>query len=87
MADLKMETGWKPGLEGVVAATTRLSCVDGQRGDLILAGFPVETIAPRATFEEMLFLRIWHAFDDAHSLAQGDITRQRNRSKLALPNI
>lgn len=46
------------GLEGVVAATTRLSSVDGEAGVLLLAGFPVEEIAPRATFEEMVHL-LW----------------------------
>ncbi len=46
------------GLEGVVAATTRLSSVDGEAGELLLAGFPVEEIAPRASFEEMVHL-LW----------------------------
>ncbi|HYU35309.1 MAG TPA: citrate synthase/methylcitrate synthase [Thermoanaerobaculia bacterium] len=49
----------KEGLEGVVAATTRLSSVDGEAGVLLLAGFPVEEVAPRATFEEMTWL-LWH---------------------------
>lgn len=44
------------GLENVVAATTRLSDVDGERGRLILAGCPVEDIAGRVTFEDTLFL-------------------------------
>jgi citrate synthase len=47
-----------PGLEGVVAADTALSSVDGERGELILAGYRVEDIAPRATFEEMTHL-LW----------------------------
>ena len=47
------------GLEGVVAAQTRLSLVDGQRGVLVIAGFPVEEIAPKASFEEMVFL-LWN---------------------------
>ena len=47
------------GLEGVVAAATRLSSVDGEAGVLLLVGFPVEEIAPRATFEEMTWL-LWH---------------------------
>jgi citrate synthase len=47
------------GLEGVVAATTRLSDVDGERGELIIAGFPVEEIAAHATFEETTWL-LWH---------------------------
>ena len=49
----------KEGLEGVVAATTRLSSVDGEAGVLLLAGFPVEEVAPRASFEEMVWL-LWH---------------------------
>lgn len=48
-----------PGLQGVVAAKTRLSSVDGQRGELIIAGFPLEEIAPNATFEEMVYL-LWN---------------------------
>jgi citrate synthase len=48
------------GLEGVVAASTRLSLVDGAAGRLILAGYPVEEIAPQATFEEMAHL-LWAA--------------------------
>ena len=54
-----MDTQTKQGLEGVVAATTRLSSVDGEAGVLLLAGFPVEEIAPRATFEEMTWL-LWN---------------------------
>ena len=30
-----------PGLQGVVAAETNLSSVDGLKGELIIAGFPV----------------------------------------------
>ena len=40
------------GLEGVVAAETSLSMVDGERGELIIAGYLVEDLAPNATFEE-----------------------------------
>jgi citrate synthase len=56
-----------PGLEGVVAATTSLSDVDGERGELTIAGFPVGELAAHATFEEAVWL-LWH----------GDLpTRQR----------
>ena len=47
------------GLEGVVAATTRLSHVDGERGELIIAGYPIAELAPRASFEETTWL-LWH---------------------------
>src|SRR3954464_9843996 len=47
------------GLEGVVAASTRLSHVDGERGELIIAGFPLAELAAHATFEETTYL-LWH---------------------------
>jgi citrate synthase len=50
---------FRPGLEGVVAAETTLSHVDGQKGELIIAGYDVEEIAPNATFEEATYL-LWH---------------------------
>lgn len=51
--------GFKPGLEGVIAAETTLSHVDGQKGELIIGGFRLETLAPQATFEEVVYL-LWH---------------------------
>jgi len=64
------EPTFKPGLEGVVAAETRLSSVDGLAGELVIAGFPLEEIAPQATFEEMVFL-LWNdRLPDAKELAQ-----------------
>ncbi len=47
------------GLEGVVAAETKLSQVDGERGELIIAGYRVDDLAPNATFEEVVWL-LWN---------------------------
>ena len=60
------------GLEGVIAAETRLSDVDGERGRLILCGHDVEELALRATFAEAcaLFLDC-SAADAAAGLARG----------------
>jgi citrate synthase len=44
------------GLEGIVAAATRLSHVDGEAGQLTLAGYAVEDLAPHASFEEVAYL-------------------------------
>jgi citrate synthase len=44
------------GLEDVVAATTRLSDVDGERGRLVLAGHAVEDVAGRIPFEDAVYL-------------------------------
>ena len=49
---------YRPGLEGVVAAETSLSLVDGQNGRLIIAGYALEDIAAHASFEEVAFL-LW----------------------------
>src|SRR4051812_37468707 len=46
------------GLDGVVAAETTLSMVDGTRGELVIAGFPVAELALNATFEETVWL-LW----------------------------
>jgi citrate synthase len=50
----------KPGrnLDGVVAAQTRLSHVDGQAGQLFIAGYALEELAGRVTFEELAHL-LW----------------------------
>jgi len=44
------------GLDDIVAASTRLSEVDGEAGRLTIAGYPVDDLAPAATFEEVAFL-------------------------------
>ena len=43
----------------MVTAETRLSDVDGEAGELIIAGFPVEELAGLASFEEVVYL-LWH---------------------------
>ena len=58
----------KPGLEGVIAAETQLSRVDGERGELILAGFPVEVLAPVARFEETMHLFLKGGLPSARQL-------------------
>ena len=54
-----MATKVIPGLEGVAAAETRLSYVDGLAGQLTIGGHPLMELAPNATFEEAAFL-LWH---------------------------
>jgi 2-methylcitrate synthase len=44
------------GLEEVVAASTRLSDVDGKAGRLWYVGYTIEDLATRATFEEVVHL-------------------------------
>ena len=51
-----MANGKGKGLEGVVAAQTRISDVDGQQGRLFYAGFDIADLARYATFEETVYL-------------------------------
>jgi citrate synthase len=60
------------GLEGVVAATTELSEVDGERGELVIAGYRIGDLAAHATFEETTWL-LWNG--NLPSAAQLDAFR------------
>ena len=60
----------KRGLDGVVAAQTRLSHVDGLAGELIIGGYELKELAGRVTFEEA-----------AHLLWRGSLP---NRDELAM---
>jgi citrate synthase len=77
MSDIKTQ-----GLEGVVAATTRLSSVDGEAGELLIAGFPGEELAPRALFEETTWL-LWNG--SLPMTDQQDAFRRRLAGQRALP--
>lgn len=78
--DANLMPTFSPGLEGVVAAQTRLSSVDGQAGELIIAGYPLEEIASRATFEEMVYL-LWNdALPNSRELNAFEQALKRSRS-------
>jgi len=59
------------GLDGVVAAQTRLSHVDGQAGQLIIGGYRLEELAGKVSFEEA-----------AHLLWQGRLPNAAERTAL-----
>ena len=47
------------GLEGIVANTTRLSDVLGDKGQLIYAGYDINELAGKVSFEEVIYL-LWN---------------------------
>jgi citrate synthase len=47
------------GLEGIIAAETELSLVDGEKGLLIYRGYEAKELALRVSFEEAAYL-LWH---------------------------
>ena len=74
--------GVTQGLDGVVAAATRLSHVDGEAGKLTLAGYPVEDLAPHASFEEVAHLFLYGRLP---ALAERAAFGQELARKRALP--
>ena len=56
------------GLEGVVAAETKLCDLDGGHGRLAYAGYDIEDLARRATFEEVCHLLWWGELPTAAQL-------------------
>lgn len=47
------------GLRGVVAASSSIGDVDGEKGELIYQGLNIHDLADNSTFEEVIFL-LWH---------------------------
>lgn len=50
---------YKPGLEGIPAAKSSISHVDGQKGILEYRGIRIEELATKSTFLETAYLLIW----------------------------
>ncbi|MGF1507364.1 MAG: citrate synthase [Anaerolineae bacterium] len=60
---------FSPGLKGVIAAQTRLSHIDGERGQLTIGGCSLDDLAPNATYEEALYLLLNDRLPTAAQLA------------------
>jgi citrate synthase len=75
-----VSTPFVAGLDGVVAAHTSISGVDGQKGELVIRGFRIEELAPSATFEETVYL-LWNdALPDAGNLERFRIQLAAHRT-------
>lgn len=70
------------GLEGIVAFSTSKSFIDGQKGELIYAGYNIDSLAENATFEEVCFL-LWN--DRLPNQAELDDLKKKLTSRRALP--
>lgn len=60
---------YKPGLEGIPAAKSSISHVDGQTGILEYRGIRIEELAAKSTFLETSYLLIWGALPTKDELA------------------
>lgn len=70
---------FQPGLEGIPAAQSQVSFVDGQVGKLEYRGVPIEALAEKSNFLETAYLLIWGEFPKADDLElfQEEITHHR----------
>jgi citrate synthase len=70
------------GLEGIVANSTRLSDVLGEKGQLIYAGYDINELAGKVSYEEIVHL-LWHG----HLPSRKELTDLENnlRSRRDLP--
>ncbi len=59
---------YRPGLEGIPAAQSAVSFVDGQAGRLEYRGIPIEELAAKSTFLETSYLLIWGKLPTAEEL-------------------
>jgi citrate synthase len=73
-------------LDNVVAATTRLSQVDGEAGRLTIAGYAVDDLAPHASFEEVAYLLLHGALPAPVELVRfsADLAARRTLPPAAL---
>jgi citrate synthase len=61
---------FRPGLEGIPAAESSVSCVDGQQGILEYRGIRIEELAEKSTFLETSYLLIWGKLPTSQELAE-----------------
>ena len=74
----------KRGLDGVVAAQTRLSQVDGLAGELIIGGYELKELAGKVSFEEAAYM-LWHG--TLPNAAQFAELRREIAANRALPAV
>jgi citrate synthase len=70
MSTSESETTYTKGLEGIIAARTRLSDVRGDIGQLIYCGYDINELAGRVSYEEVVHLLFHNRLPDATELAE-----------------
>ena len=71
------------GLEGVIAAITSTSCIDGEEGILIYRGIPIQVMAKNSTFEETAYFLLFGKLPTRTELDYfiGDLKEHRTLSE------
>lgn len=75
----------KAGLQDVVIAQSRISAIDGQKGELIYAGINIHELAENAIFEEVVFLLLHRRLPNKKEL--DDLTGRLQEKRAVPPDI
>jgi citrate synthase len=73
------EIAFSKGLDGVIAAESTKSYVDGLGGRLVYHGHPIEELAEKSTFEEVFFMLLYDRLPTAGEL--GEFTSRMKRER------
>ena len=72
-----MNNATSSGLEGMTVAETLLSHVDGEKGELLIRGYPIETFATKFGFEEAAFTLLFGETSNSFSAFCSDLKEAR----------
>ncbi len=73
------------GLEGIVAAISSISAIDGMEGKLIYRGIPIESLAKYSTFEETAYLILYGKLPKKNEL--DDFTKKLKNAREIPGNV
>ncbi len=82
------EIKYAKGLEGVIAAISGISFIDGDQGILVYRGFSIETLAKHSNYEEIVYLLIHGELPTRHELEELSNKLKEYRScEMIMPSI
>ena len=70
---------YREGLEGVVAALSMISSIDGENGILLYRGIPIEQLAEHSTFEETSYFLLYGSLPQRQELVEFENKLQSRR--------
>ena len=76
------ELNFPRGLEGVIAAATKISFIDGQKGLLLYRGIPIEEIVEKSFFEETMYFMLYDKWPTQEEL---DDLKKKLKENMDIP--
>jgi len=82
------EIKYAKGLEGVIAAISGISFIDGDQGILVYRGFSIETLSKHSNYEEIVFLLLYGQLPTRAQLKElSDTMKEYRPIKFVMPAI